>query len=747
MTRKPNQSLKHASSHDSSSSWEVIIFVGLFLCAFLVPTEAPELGETLWLSCAWLGLAALTCWLRSKFERPIPFELRAIDSAVLLIVFGHCASGLALFVEGGNLRSALNMTIHWLALISFWFLLRIHLSDLRTKAVVRSSLMTTFIVLSLFGIWQHFVLFPQQAAAIQEFVDLQAMVEAGQELSAEQREQYRALLDSVGGNFVSLDPQGRQSFLARIRDSVEPIGRFALANTFAAMLLVGCLFGVSQTLLNMSQWNWSQRVIATCFLITMAYCLILTKSRTATWVALPVGLIIILFAQWRSRAFGLPVLKYGLLGGTCVVMSLVVLAVATGGLDPEVVSEAPKSLQYRLEYWTSTTQLLADHPVFGVGPGNFRQRYLQYKLPGASEEIIDPHNLILDVWANGGIIALIGLLAFIALTFLTIFRRPANHNDSKHEASNRKNELWCQLVAYAIVTVVSATIGGVLDTQLLWMFGLAVVVTLLHPTRTTPVFKIVKGAAFSAVIVHLLGSGGIEMPAIVQLLMFLSVSIIPAGESQSSEQKSFGPTPLRLLAAVFGILFIVSCLTGLVPVFSANAMIQQGRSVMMNPNYANRTQAKQLFLEAIETDPLSPEPQQWLSQWYFHSWATQSEIDSQLFQKAIDHQQIAIQLDPHNSSHHELLGDYWSAKFEKSQDVKDIQNSIDAYQKAVDRYPNDSQRLASLAIALSAAKRDASTIAENALQLDDLNNDRGHYDKTLTPEIREQIELIVSESH
>ena len=100
----------------------------------------------------------------------------------------------------------------------------------------------------------------------------------------------------------------------------------------------------------------------------------------------------------------------------------VVIAAATGGLDMAVLSEAPKSLTYRLEYWQSTLATIREQPWLGTGPGNFRDHYLKHKLPASSEEIADPHNLMLDVWANAGTIGLIGLLLCIALMAKTWLR-------------------------------------------------------------------------------------------------------------------------------------------------------------------------------------------------------------------------------------------------------------------------------------------------------------------------------------
>ena len=69
---------------------------------------------------------------------------------------------------------------------------------------------------------------------------------------------------------------------------------------------------------------------------------------------------------------------------------------------------------YRWQYWQGAWGVITggatgvwqavSSPFFwwGVGPGNFGGPYLKYKLPQASEEILDPHNLFLDVWAMAG---------------------------------------------------------------------------------------------------------------------------------------------------------------------------------------------------------------------------------------------------------------------------------------------------------------------------------------------------------
>ena len=58
--------------------------------------------------------------------------------------------------------------------------------------------------------------------------------------------------------------------------------------------------------------------------------------------------------------------------------------------------------------------MIAEHPLGGCGPGNFQDAYTAYKLPEASEEVADPHNFLLEVWATAGTPAMLALVALLA---------------------------------------------------------------------------------------------------------------------------------------------------------------------------------------------------------------------------------------------------------------------------------------------------------------------------------------------
>ena len=91
------------------------------------------------------------------------------------------------------------------------------------------------------------------------------------------------------------------------------------------------------------------------------------------------------------------------------------------------LAKAVKSFGFRVQYWQATAGLIADHPLLGCGPGNFQDAYTAYKLPEASEEVADPHNFLLEVWATAGTPAMLAMLAMLAC----FFRDCASANSSR----------------------------------------------------------------------------------------------------------------------------------------------------------------------------------------------------------------------------------------------------------------------------------------------------------------------------
>ena len=79
---------------------------------------------------------------------------------------------------------------------------------------------------------------------------------------------------------------------------------------------------------------------------------------------------------------------------------------------------ASTNVQTRLEAWNAAARLAADHPLTGVGPGNFPGHYLEETgRPPGTKVLAVVHDTYLDVASELGIVALILSLAYLVVAF------------------------------------------------------------------------------------------------------------------------------------------------------------------------------------------------------------------------------------------------------------------------------------------------------------------------------------------
>ena len=236
-------------------------------------------------------------------------------------------------------------------------------------------------------------------------------------------EQDPATVLAANGIPSDVDSTQRELFEDRLR-SVEPLATFALTNSLAGVLAPWLVAVLAVALANL--WQPGQRMSLIALMIAaviLAACLTLTKSRTAV-LAVAAGLVLIALhghrqrwrVDWRISAAA---------AGAVAIMAA--MAIYFRGLDVQVLSEAPKAVLYRLEYWQATARIIRDYPLFGCGPGNFQEVYAAYKLPQASETVADPHNIFLELWATAGtpaVLLLLGLMvAFVVDVAVAVHSR------------------------------------------------------------------------------------------------------------------------------------------------------------------------------------------------------------------------------------------------------------------------------------------------------------------------------------
>jgi hypothetical protein len=774
-------------------AWLAPVVAGLVAARLFVPAESAAQGETLWIVLLWL-LCGLAWLFDASRNGDLLRRCDGLDGAVAVLVGGHVISALVVLGTEGQKRAALNSLWEWLGVGVAFVLLRVVLRRREQRDRLLRVIAISGVVLSGLGIWQHVVWYPRISAQLAEMGALQrAPADEDSEAMWVRLQRLEELGRELGVQAVLGDSSGR-SFQDRVQASTEPIGRFALANTFAGLLLVA-LFLVAGGLWRSVQqdrpvaaassrrehlssaaesrpdeslsaagsrryetvlaaWRAGGWLIG---LLLVGYCLWLTKSRTAL-VGLLCGIVIVC-AVGRRDLLARRWLRWLLVAGALVFVSLPVVAALSGGLDRQVISEAPKSLRYRWEYWLATSRLIADHPWLGVGPGNFRQHYLRYKLPGASEEILDPHNLVLDVWANGGVIALAGLLGLLGIAAQRFWRRSREANADtlvSRPGDRRRQTVWlggvgtAALLLAALVQLMQGT-----DLEADWLVLAAawwVTAWLLAPGSAATCLSIwpvtVLMAAALALVVHLTGAGGIAMPAILQLLLILVVATTDVSPSSSAESsagwartKGAGRTVGPALLTV-GVALVAACvMTAVVPVTTATAAMNLGRVLWLTDGQP--LTAERSFVQAATADSLSPEPWQELSRLRLARWLqTSDEAD---FEDAVAAQKQAISRDPNSAGRWRVLGDLWSLRHQRQPADAFAQEALAAYSEAVQRYPH----LADLQADLALAARDtghaarAAEAARKAMRLDEMNRQQGHIDKYLDAEkLADLLQLI-----
>jgi tetratricopeptide (TPR) repeat protein len=755
--------------HDSSirtSVFESLLhrLAGCLVAAVLVarlvtPTEGASIGETIWIAQA--ALLALCVWGFAAFRSgtvALPFGW--IDRGVLLLVGGHVLSALVVLAGSGDKRAALTMLWEWLGVGATFFVVRQGVQSPQFRHDLLRVVLAVSLPLAVVGLHQYFFGYDEIRSEYAEvksrWDDLQRRLPYIDRYSAQQEEA------SLRRDFARLNAPVQEGarilWEQRINLSREPFGMFALANTFAGLLGVALVLWIGRVIRCVRKREGRRYTLfAEAACVVIGFCLYITKSRTA-YVGLMAALAVWMLAA-RSRSGGMRRKLTWLAGAGTMLGLILVVGWYTGLLDPFLLLHAGKSLQYRAEYWEGTWNMLCaapQHLLLGVGPGNFRQHYLQFKLPGSSEEIADPHNLFFDAWANGGLPGLAGLILVLLAGLQGLFRTgvsPAPEapgidaagtglgNPAKIQRNPRAERKidgtpgravlsWAP--AGACLAFLSAfVVSGWLDDRLLFLLaGYLGTFFCLRAGRHDDEFlpNPALAAAFVFLGVHLLGAGGIGMPAISQILLLLPV-LRGADPAHPVPVVSLNSRASRFAAGLLPLALYAACwITGTSPAMNRMALLNAGEAALFD-RYPQRAEAD--FRRAAEADRLSPEPYELLATLYHAEWLSAPDAAPRRFDLAVDALQHSIARNPDSYTGYRMLGEIYLERHARTRSLDDAARGADYYLAAVARYPQHAELQAQTALAMSHAGRTAAarSAAEKALELDRLNRQLMHIDK------------------
>jgi O-antigen ligase len=581
--------------------------VALVCARWYWPGEASAEGDGLvWtlavLLTASLGLAA--SWAAGGLTGRWSWA----DAAVLALA---SLTGLA-SREAPDRRDAVNVAWQMGGVAVAYLLLRALPRGRSEIQAIAGALLATAVALSVYGFFQVVVEDPELAAMYQ-------------------RDPERTMrLAGVGD-----DPISRQLFHQRIAESKEPRSTFALTNSLAGVLVGPAVLGLGVLLeaavagraRRRRGWDWGPVVAASVPLVVVVACLLLTKSRSAA-AGFVVGLGILalrLLPRVRLRTLAL-----SLAGVAALVAVLFYAGLKTRQLDREVWLEAPKSLQTRLEYWQASWALLNASPrVFwtGIGPGSFGTPYLRHKLATSSEEIADPHNMVLETWSNAGLPAVVLLLGAIGLGLWSALA-PSRTDDGPDEppAPGIDRGLWLWGAGSLVAVWGVGSLNPLTDDSLArwlvllvgWGVG-AILIALLWSTTRVPAAA--AGAGAAAVAVNLLAAGGISM-APVSLGLW---GLLAIGQDLRDDRPCGRIRQIHDRLAPFVLAFLMVAMLGtflgaIVPFWQSESAREAAEAMPLRAE-ADVAAARSLLVEAARLDPLNVRPWTSLAGLEYRAWA------------------------------------------------------------------------------------------------------------------------------
>jgi hypothetical protein len=501
----------------------------------------------------------------------------------------------------------------------------------------------------------------------------------------------------------------RKLFENRIQ-SKEPLATFALTNSLAGVLAPWLVAALAIGVTHLRERDQRRSVVALALAaLVIAACLVLTKSRTG-YLATLGGLVLLGLHAGRRRLWRIDWRIPAGLAGAAIVIGLA--AVYFGGLDVQVVSEAPKAVRYRVEYWQATARIIADYPLFGCGPGNFQEAFALHKLPQASETVKDPHNLFLEIWATAGTPAIalfLLLLVAFAVDHSIAAQRPRASERSADETPVAP-AIWIVFGGAGVGLLLGPWIAAALGFGNEQMTPIGVILLLGAGLLAATVWALDGWIALGrmslaaavipqvVLLLNLLAAGSLVFPTVMAtFLVLMPVALFIAAQSKAADpgiandsERSAAAVGLSLPRAAAGgvalsaVAVALACLyTEYYPVMNSQLGLSRA---MFHLRQGRLAEAQQDLFQAARADSLAPEPWQMLSQMRLEQWLVTNKVqDWETFVETAD---TYRRLDPRNHVAWYARGNWFLMAWKKSGRPEDLAEALAAYRTARDRFPN-----------------------------------------------------------
>jgi len=372
-------------------------------------TFAANLNDSLYsLSVSTILILAFLLWLVWSFcSRNFIYRRTGIEIGLGIFCAGALIAGLA----AADKRLAMTDIAVFLAPALTAFLL-VQILDSQAKIKLMLAVIAALGIISVYQ------------CADQFFVSNQMTIEQYQD-------DPQSMLNQLG-----IKPDSFQQFLFEHRlyskgvrgffTTRNSAGSFALMALFAAVALFADKLKTRQ-----SDASGRKYLLACGFgIVAILFGLGLTRSKGAViglFFAASAFFLFLFFGDWlkaHKRVVLAVCLLLAVAGG---------LAVVSYGLSHDRLPGGG-SMLVRWQYWKASAEMYADHPLTGVGPGNFGDFYPYYKPAAALESVADPHNFPLSILTQYGPL---GLLGFLAMLFVPLWKMIAATSGTPYMKINR----------------------------------------------------------------------------------------------------------------------------------------------------------------------------------------------------------------------------------------------------------------------------------------------------------------------
>lgn len=382
------------------------------------------------------------------------------------------------------------------------------------------------------------------------------------------------------------------------------------------------------------------------------------------------------------------------------------------------------SMGFRWAYWQNTSHLLREYFWTGVGGGNFGRFYLQYKPITSPEEVSDPHNFVVAVAAQWGIIGLAGLLAMALGVALRLVRPGGRaHTETGEPASSapaidcagasrspipwlatlalaifalRVWSLWGHQTAYVVYATAVPALVWMLTATALTIEGNRFAFWLNEPPATATGFILFSGLL--AFLLHAMIDVTMSYPATITLAFTVLAMALatkqPAEASVGSEPRPRSAAPWPVLAVCLAASLVAYGAWLWRPAAAAQENLEAARRLAQRETDVNpvRSAALARYHAAIAADPLDPtaplEAAEWLLGTAVRSAsASRSVWHDQLLSEAIRLLHLAKARDPKEIGVYRVQSFAFLLRAQSTGSVVDIRAALGAAQAALNLYP------------------------------------------------------------